>query len=75
MLKVKKQFEKLEPWLQDYWVNKQTGLAVPEDSAEEPSGFISRIQDERLKNPTELLPVLLERFVDQKDQLQDNVPV
>ena len=46
MEKIKKQFEKLEPILQDYWTNKQLG-------------DFSILTDARLKNPTELLPILL----------------
>jgi hypothetical protein len=51
MQNVKKQFENFECHMRDFWINKQLGnFAI--------------IKNERLKNPTEILPVLLQRFVD-----------
>lgn len=61
MQKVMKQFQKLEQLLQEYWVNEQLG-------------DFSIVKHERLKNPTEVLPILLERFTDQKDEFADFIP-
>ena len=61
MQKIKKQFEKLEPILQDYWTNKQLG-------------DFNILTDARLKNPTELLPILLQRFVNQKGEFANFIP-
>jgi len=52
---VTQQFEQLELILHDYWINQQLG-------------DFSAVLHERLKNPVELLPILLKRFVDQKDE-------
>jgi hypothetical protein len=44
-------FEQLEPYLLAYWENKQLGN-------------FEIIENERLKNPTDVIPCLLKRFED-----------
>ena len=61
MNKIKKQYQELEPIIHDYWVNKQMGS-------------FSILKNDRLKNPIEMLPVLLQRFVDQKEHFSNFVP-
>jgi hypothetical protein len=61
MQHIDKQFERLEPILQDYWTNKQLG-------------DFKILTDEGLKNPNELLPILLQRFVNQKDEFANFMP-
>jgi hypothetical protein len=50
-------FKKLEPYLQGYWENKR--LIVDFDRMQE-----STIANDSLKNPTDVIPALLQRFND-----------
>lgn len=61
MQKVEEQFERFEPLLQQYWANEQRG-------------DYKIVAHERLKNPTEVLPVLLERLKDQNEEFADYIP-
>ena len=51
-----------EPLLQLYWTNKQLG-------------DFRIVSHDRLKNPTDVLPILLERLRDQGDEFADSIPV
>lgn len=54
-------FEQLEPFLQGLWENRQLGnFAI--------------IEDERLKNPIEVIHLLLQRFNDQKSNFDNYIP-
>lgn len=57
---IRHQYAALEPVLHEYWTYSQLGLRL--------------LVDERLKNPTVLLPVLLRRLVEQKEEFKDFVP-
>mmetsp|Transcript_30959 Transcript_30959/g.47349 ORF Transcript_30959/g.47349 Transcript_30959/m.47349 type:complete len:271 (+) Transcript_30959:3157-3969(+) len=59
--KIEIQFELFEPYLYAYWVNQQI------------SDF-SIIQHERFRNPTDILPYLLGRFVEQDEIFNEFVP-
>ena len=59
--KVRTQLLKFEPLLLDYWVNAQTDLNL--------------LTNERLANPTDVLPLLLERFFAQKKMYETYIPV
>lgn len=59
--KVRTQLLKFEPLLLDYWVNAQTDLSL--------------LTNERLANPTDVLPLLLERFFAQKKMYETYIPV
>jgi dynein heavy chain, axonemal len=61
MQKIKRQYAKLEPVLHEYWTNQQLG-------------DFSILTHDRLRSPTEVLPVLLQRLVDQKEAFKVFVP-
>jgi hypothetical protein len=61
MKQVKKQYEKLEPVLQEYWTYQQVG-------------DFSILREEKLKNPTEFFPIVLQRLVDQKEEFKSFMP-
>jgi len=52
--------EEFEPLLREYWVNKH----IPFDN----------VTNEKLKNPTEVLPILVERFLHQKNLFENHIP-
>jgi len=65
--------------LREYWINgivsqmkpMPNGNCEPQTWQLGPLGDFSILEHERLKNPTEMLPILLQRFVDQKDEFQE----
>lgn len=60
-------FRKLEPYLQGYWENKR--LLVDFDRMQE-----STIANDSLKNPTDVIPALMQRFNDQKFDSENIIP-
>lgn len=59
--KVQRQLAAIEPVLHEFWTYSSLG-------------DLSILTNERLKNPTELLPVLLQRLVEQKDEFKTFMP-
>ena len=55
-----RKLEEFEPLLVEYWVNKQIDF--------------DRVTDEKLKNSIEILPILLQRFVHQKNLFENFIP-
>jgi hypothetical protein len=54
-------YQQLEPFLQALWENKQLGE-------------FEIITHENLKNPTEVIPLLLQRFEEQKENFENLIP-
>lgn len=60
-------FDKLEPFVQGFWENKR--LVQDFDR-----GQHSSIAHEHLKNPLEVIPLVLQRFNDQKVDIENMIP-
>lgn len=61
-------FTKLEPFLQGYWENKRL-------LADFERGTNCTLANPHLKNPLDIIPIVLQRFNDQKSNAENMIPV
>ncbi len=64
---VKTFFKRLEPFLQGYWENKRLLLDFDR-------GLDCQLANENLCNPLDVIPALLQRFIDQRTDSENMIP-